>query len=206
MNMKLILLGAPGAGKGTQAEILSERLNIPTISTGNIIREALKNGTEMGLKAKSFMDAGQLVPDDVVIGIDHRVVVVQRHDGTAKEEEDHTQEQGDHHAEAPCPVAICLRQVGALFPQALAHQAGGRGGKGLAIHKRQRLDIHAHLMGGESHSSQTSHGLGEDDQLAQCQRLLEEQRAQAQEEKTSKGNLFRSLGMLGGAGLFILFL
>ena len=69
MNMKLILLGAPGAGKGTQAEILSERLNIPTISTGNIIREALKNGTEMGLKAKSFMDAGQLVPDDVVIGI-----------------------------------------------------------------------------------------------------------------------------------------
>lgn len=67
--MKLILLGAPGAGKGTQAEILSERLNIPTISTGNIIREALKNGTEMGLKAKSFMDAGQLVPDDVVIGI-----------------------------------------------------------------------------------------------------------------------------------------
>lgn len=67
--MKLILLGAPGAGKGTQAEILSERLNIPTISTGNIIREALKNGTEMGLKAKSFMDAGQLVPDEVVIGI-----------------------------------------------------------------------------------------------------------------------------------------
>ena len=67
--MNLILLGAPGAGKGTQAEILCERLNIPTISTGNMIREALKSGTEMGLKAKSFIEAGQLVPDEVVIGI-----------------------------------------------------------------------------------------------------------------------------------------
>ena len=67
--MKLILLGAPGAGKGTQAEKICDKLNIPAISTGNIIRAALKNGTEMGLKAKSFMDAGQLVPDEVVIGI-----------------------------------------------------------------------------------------------------------------------------------------
>ena len=67
--MNLILLGAPGAGKGTQAEILCDRLNIPTISTGNLIREALKSGTEMGLKAKSFIEAGQLVPDEVVIGI-----------------------------------------------------------------------------------------------------------------------------------------
>lgn len=67
--MKLIFLGAPGAGKGTQAEKVSEYLNIPTISTGNIIREALKNGTEMGQKAKSYMDAGALVPDEVVIGI-----------------------------------------------------------------------------------------------------------------------------------------
>lgn len=67
--MKLILLGAPGAGKGTQAEIISEKYNIPTISTGNIIRAALKNGTEMGLKAKSYIDAGELVPDNVVIGI-----------------------------------------------------------------------------------------------------------------------------------------
>ena len=67
--MKLIFLGAPGAGKGTQAEKVSEYLNIPTISTGNIIRDALKNGTEMGLKAKSYMDAGALVPDEVVIGI-----------------------------------------------------------------------------------------------------------------------------------------
>ncbi len=67
--MKLILLGAPGAGKGTQAEIISEKYNIPTISTGNIIRAALKNGTEMGLKAKAYIDAGELVPDDVVIGI-----------------------------------------------------------------------------------------------------------------------------------------
>ena len=67
--MNIILLGAPGAGKGTQAAVICEHLSIPTISTGNIIREALKNGTEMGLKAKSFMDSGQLVPDEVVIGI-----------------------------------------------------------------------------------------------------------------------------------------
>ena len=67
--MKLIFLGAPGAGKGTQAEIISKELNIPTISTGDMIREALKNGTEMGLKAKSYMESGALVPDEVVIGI-----------------------------------------------------------------------------------------------------------------------------------------
>ena len=67
--MNLIFLGAPGAGKGTQAEKVSEKLGIPTISTGNIIREALKNETEMGLKAKSFIEAGKLVPDEVVIGI-----------------------------------------------------------------------------------------------------------------------------------------
>ena len=67
--MNLILLGAPGAGKGTQAEIICEKFSIPAISTGNIIREAVKNGTEMGNKAKSFMDAGELVPDAVVIGI-----------------------------------------------------------------------------------------------------------------------------------------
>ena len=67
--MNLILLGAPGAGKGTQAEVIMDHLNIPAISTGNIIREALKNGTEVGLKAKSYMDAGKLVPDEVVIEI-----------------------------------------------------------------------------------------------------------------------------------------
>lgn len=67
--MRLILLGAPGAGKGTQAEIIAAKLHIPTISTGNILREAIKNGTETGLKAKSFMDQGMLVPDDVIIGI-----------------------------------------------------------------------------------------------------------------------------------------
>ena len=67
--MNLILLGAPGAGKGTQAEKICERLSIPAVSTGNILREAMANGTEMGLKAKSFIDAGQLVPDEVVIGI-----------------------------------------------------------------------------------------------------------------------------------------
>ena len=67
--MKLILLGAPGAGKGTQAEILCKKLGIPTISTGNILRAAIKDGTPTGMKAKSFIDAGQLVPDEVIIGI-----------------------------------------------------------------------------------------------------------------------------------------
>ena len=67
--MKLILLGAPGAGKGTQAEVICEHLSIPAISTGNIIRESLKSGTELGLKAKSYMDEGKLVPDEVVIEI-----------------------------------------------------------------------------------------------------------------------------------------
>lgn len=67
--MKLILLGAPGAGKGTQAEIICEKLNIPAISTGNIIREAIKNGTESGLKAKSYVESGGLVPDDIVIAM-----------------------------------------------------------------------------------------------------------------------------------------
>ena len=66
--MKLILLGAPGAGKGTQADILSKILNIPTISTGNILRAAVKNQTPIGLKAKEYMDAGALVPDAVIIG------------------------------------------------------------------------------------------------------------------------------------------
>ncbi|MDD6980236.1 MAG: adenylate kinase [Clostridia bacterium] len=67
--MKIIFLGAPGAGKGTQAEIVSERLGIPTISTGTIIREAIKTGTEMGMKARKYAESGALVPDDVVIGI-----------------------------------------------------------------------------------------------------------------------------------------
>ena len=67
--MKIILLGAPGAGKGTQAEIISAKLSIPTISTGNILRAAVKAGTPIGLKAKSYMDAGKLVPDEVIIGI-----------------------------------------------------------------------------------------------------------------------------------------
>ena len=67
--MKIILLGAPGAGKGTQAEEICKHLSIPQISTGNIIRAALKNGTEMGKKAQAYMDAGKLVPDEVVIGI-----------------------------------------------------------------------------------------------------------------------------------------
>ena len=67
--MKIIFLGAPGAGKGTQAALLSAYLGIPTISTGAIIREAMKNGTELGNRAKKFMEQGSLVDDDIVIGI-----------------------------------------------------------------------------------------------------------------------------------------
>ena len=67
--MKLILLGAPGAGKGTQAEILSRAWNVPSISTGNILRAAMKNGTPVGLQAKAYVEAGRLVPDEVIIGI-----------------------------------------------------------------------------------------------------------------------------------------
>ena len=67
--MNIIFLGAPGAGKGTQAEIVSERFGIPAISTGAIIREAIKTGTEMGLEARKFTEKGALVPDEVVIGI-----------------------------------------------------------------------------------------------------------------------------------------
>ena len=85
MGMKLILLGAPGAGKGTQAEILSAKLGIPTISTGNILRAAIKEGTSIGLEAKSYMDAGKLVPDSVIIGI-----VAQR--------------LGEAYAKAECPI------------------------------------------------------------------------------------------------------
>jgi len=67
--MKLILLGPPGAGKGTQAKMLTEEYSIPQISTGDILRAAVKDGTAMGLKAKEYMNAGGLVPDEVVVGI-----------------------------------------------------------------------------------------------------------------------------------------
>ena len=67
--MNLILLGAPGAGKGTQAEILVKKLSIPAISTGNMLREAIANGTELGKKAKQYMDEGALVPDELILSI-----------------------------------------------------------------------------------------------------------------------------------------
>ena len=67
--MNLILLGAPGAGKGTQAELLVKKLSIPAISTGNMLREAIANGTELGKKAKQYMDEGNLVPDELILGI-----------------------------------------------------------------------------------------------------------------------------------------
>ena len=67
--MNLILLGAPGAGKGTQAELLLEKLGIPSISTGNMLREAIRKGTPLGIQAKQYMDDGSLVPDELVLGI-----------------------------------------------------------------------------------------------------------------------------------------
>ncbi len=67
--MRLILLGAPGAGKGTQANFIKEKYNIPQISTGDMLRAAIKEGTELGLAAKKVMDAGQLVSDDIIIGL-----------------------------------------------------------------------------------------------------------------------------------------
>ena len=67
--MNLILLGAPGAGKGTQAEMLIEQLHIPSISTGNMLREAMANGTALGKQVKTYMDSGSLVPDDVILSI-----------------------------------------------------------------------------------------------------------------------------------------
>lgn len=80
--MKIILMGNPGAGKGTQASLLVERFHIPHISTGDMFRAAIKNGTELGLKAKSFMDAGSLVPDEVTIGIvAERLALPDRADG-----------------------------------------------------------------------------------------------------------------------------
>ena len=69
MGVKLILLGAPGAGKGTQAAELSKHLNIPTISTGNILRQAVKDGSDVGLQVKSLIDAGKFVPDDLIMQI-----------------------------------------------------------------------------------------------------------------------------------------
>lgn len=67
--MKLLFMGPPGAGKGTQAQIICDDYNIPQISTGEILRAAVKNGTELGKQAKALMDAGQLVSDEIVIGI-----------------------------------------------------------------------------------------------------------------------------------------
>ena len=67
--MNLILLGAPGAGKGTQAEILKKHLRIPSISTGNMLREAMANGSDLGVRVKSYMDEGRLVPDELVLSI-----------------------------------------------------------------------------------------------------------------------------------------
>lgn len=100
--MKLILLGAPGAGKGTQADILSRLLSVPTISTGNILRAAVKNGTPVGLKAKEYMDAGALVPDEVIIGI-----------------------IAERLAEPDCAGGYILDGVPRTIPQAEAMEKGG---------------------------------------------------------------------------------
>ena len=100
--MRLILLGAPGAGKGTQAEILSKKFSIPTISTGNILRAAMKNGTALGLKVKEYMDAGNLVPDELIIGIIRERL-----------------------AEADCANGYILDGVPRTIPQAVAMEEAG---------------------------------------------------------------------------------
>ena len=100
--MNLVLLGAPGAGKGTQAEILCKKLDIPTISTGNILRAAVKNGTPVGLKAKEYMDKGALVPDEVIIDI-----------------------IGERLAEPDCKNGFILDGVPRTIPQAEALEAHG---------------------------------------------------------------------------------
>ena len=102
--MKLILLGAPGAGKGTQAEILSKKLGIPTISTGNILRAAIKNGTPVGLKAKAYVESGALVPDEVIIGI-----------------------MAERLAEGDCARGYILDGMPRTIPQAEALEAAGVG-------------------------------------------------------------------------------
>ena len=100
--MKLILLGPPGAGKGTQAESLTKKLAVPTISTGNILRAAVKNGTPTGLKAKEYMDAGKLVPDEVIIGV-----------------------ISERLAEADCQNGFILDGVPRTIPQAKALEKAG---------------------------------------------------------------------------------
>ena len=102
--MKLILLGAPGAGKGTQAEILSKKLGIPTISTGNILRAAIKNGTPVGLKAKAYVESGALVPDEAIIGI-----------------------MAERLAEGDCAKGYILDGMPRTIPQAEALEAAGVG-------------------------------------------------------------------------------
>ena len=102
--MKLILLGAPGAGKGTQAEILSKKLGIPTITTGNILRAPIKNGTHRGLKAKAYVESGALVPDDVIIGI-----------------------MAERLAEGDCAKGYILDGMPRTIPQAEALEAAGVG-------------------------------------------------------------------------------
>ena len=100
--MRLILLGAPGAGKGTQAAILSKKFSIPTISTGNMLRAAMKNGTPLGLKVKEAMDAGNLVPDDLIIAIIRERL-----------------------AEADCANGYILDGVPRTIPQAAAMEEAG---------------------------------------------------------------------------------
>ena len=123
--MNMIFLGAPGAGKGTQAEVVCKELKIPAISTGNMLREAVKNGTEAGLKAKSFMDAGELVPDEVVIGIlKDRIAQPDAQNGFILDGFPRTVEQ----AEAIDKMGVVIDKVGeiAVCDEAISARMRGR--------------------------------------------------------------------------------
>ena len=130
--MNLILLGAPGAGKGTQAELLTEKLGIPSISTGNMLREAMANGSELGKQVKTHMDAGQLVPDELVLSL-----------------------VADRVKQADCENGYILDGVPRTLPQAEALDA-----KGVRIDHVISLEIDDDVIAGRMSGRRTCTGCG----------------------------------------------
>ena len=133
--MNLILLGAPGAGKGTQAELLTEKLGIPSISTGNMLREAMANGSELGKQVKTHMDAGQLVPDELVLSL-----------------------VADRVKQADCENGYILDGVPRTLVQAQALDA-----KGVRIDHVISLEIDDDVIAGRMSGRRTCTGCGEKD-------------------------------------------